>query len=1092
VPHARVFRHLRTSAFFGASLAALLLGLLPAVALADPVSVRAGERGAGARVVFDWPAPVTHAVRVQEGSVRLTFARPLETEVSAISGRVPGWIKGASLSADKLTLTLSLVKPASAQSFASGNKVVLDLVAAKPAPVKAETPKKDKPVAQQAPKPVVKAEVKPVVKPEAKPAPKPEPKAEETTVVPAAQLPAVAENNPPAPSPANSEAEQSVAPPVVAASALPTSTPPAPAAPAPIPAEAALPSQYIPPVAGALPPVNAAPAVASVAREVLPPEPAALDLTIPATTPVAVFTRGRAIYIAVNEAAAPRALEGWLDLASIKPESAQLLKGEGGRVLRLLRAADEPALYPVIVGTNWRLSPKVPTPAPAVLEVIPEPTYALGPRVLVKTEAAGNPVFFADPVIGDTLVAVPVAQPLASVLVRQQFVQAELLPSLQGVAVRLRSEDLSVISSPMGVELSAASGFKLSENAATALSTAVAAAAQQAGLKAPAPSLPPLFDFQELGAPAGPDFTNQRMALQTAITEAAPDDRNAARLELARFYFINGMATEAQALWDLAGKTQPELLKQPDYALIRSIAAFSSGTLAEATALLTAQTRPSKDLALWRALAAARARDWPLAQEHFGAAGERMWEYPNPYRYRLAMAAIETAMNTADYNLAEMLLDKLQENMGAFKDENRAALDYLGGQIAWYQKHPEEARAKLSSAATSWNNYWRVRAELALIDIDSATEKPDMTELTRRVERMRFAWRGDQLEYDVLERLARLHLQAGDYAAAFDDYAQITAKFPGNPRIAELKAEQQAAFVRIFQGDERDRTPAFVQLAIWDRFPEFRPPQPAVLDEVRSYLAERVAGIDLLDRAAGFYSDILKGTTEPAARAKLGTHIAGLWLLDRKADEALKALAETEPAKDKQASLSTAQQDERRILQARAIFGQGKPDEALALLASDYTEAAMRLRADITWQTRRWAEAAAVLDALIGDAPASGDKLSEESAGMVLSRATALALADDRRALANMRVEFGEAMASTPQAATFQLITRPDVAGGLPDRKTLGSRMAEVDLFGKVLERYRQPPSADGVTAVPQASDAVAQAPEKTIGPGTAAPTSRE
>ncbi len=1035
-----------------ASLAALMLALLPGPAWADPVSVRVGERGAGARLVFEWSAPVTHTARLQDNTLRVTFARAVETDLDALVARLPGWVRSAKLAGDGRTLLLQMARPATVASFVSGNRVVLDL-----GPVKAAAPTAKataKPVAK--PMTVRPAEKKPLSPPAVvRPAPKPDakPAPSQTTI-----KPVIDESNAsaaPAPAAAQGEGESAAAPPqlpavpTVAASSAPPSVQPS----------ASFTTKQESGVEA--PPPQAAPVtpVTPVSTPGSTPVATSADTTevlISTQVPVAAFVRGSSYYVVVNESAAPRTLTEWVGPDLAKNGRYSLISGQGGRVLRYEIQPDDKTPPRLIAGgTHWRLLQSSTITAPDVtLDLVEEPAYALGPRVLVKTDKALNPVVFADPVVGDTLIAVPVAQSGAGLAQPYQFVQARLLPSTQGVAVLSRSDDLAVISSPLGVEISAGSGFKLAETLASEIAPAdPATVPRPLAVKL---SLPDHFNFAELGSPAGADFTTQREALQMAIVTAATEDKPAARRALAQFYFINGMPTEAVAAWQTALADQPALGQSVDLALLRVMAAFSSGTLDEAKALLAALTQPSSDATLWRAYFAARQRDWPQAAELFGHVQERLWDYPDPYRRRLALAAIETALQSEDYTLAQMLIDKLKANTTVDDVLVRPALDYLLGIISWNQKNEDDARARLNAAVSSWNQYWRVRAELALVDADAKGKDPNLRDLIRRTERLRYAWRGDALEFDVLHRLTGLHLQAGDYAAAFDDYAQLVEKFPLDPRSPTLKEEQRAAFTRIFQDKERDRTPAYMQLAIWDRFPEFRPTQPEVLDEVRRYLADRVAGIDLLDRAAGFYQESLAGLTDPLARAEMGVRIAGLKLLDRKGEEAARSLADTEPPTDKTTILPEPLRDERRVLKARAIFEQGQPDEALRLLTSDYGEAAMRLRADITWRTKRWAEAAAVLEALIGPPPAAGQPLSDEQASMILNRATALALAGDRRALGSLRVDYGEAMASTAQAATFQLITRPDVAGGLPDRKTLSGRMAEVDLFGKVLERYRQ------------------------------------
>lgn len=792
---------------------------------------------------------------------------------------------------------------------------------------------------------------------------------------------------------------------------------------------------------------------------------------------MAVFARGSSLFVVVSDKNTPRELIPLVGSALASSHRIQLLPAQGGRVIRI-DMADKP-LVPFIAATanGWKITFGTTPASGAPLAIKEEPDYSLGPRLFIATDKPANPVTFVDPVVGDTLTAVPISVPAQGMPERHRSVQAEFLPSYQGIVVRPWVDDLNIISTEPGIEVSAISGLKLAEHlAGDDRVTVPPPVGQSASMTAPpVPTLPPLLDFAAMGTPDLENFQKQRVELQQEINAADDDAKKDAWLKLAHLYFINGMASEAAAIWQDVAKNDARLAARPEFAMIRAIAGFSSGTTDNIKAALAAVGQPTTDNSLWQAMLAVRERDWVQASERFRPALDRIWEYPEPYRSRLAIAAIDTAIETQDYAQAEMLLGQLGQHYQMENRQPTPAVEYLTGMLDWGQDKEDEARAHLGSAAQGWDQLWRVKAELALIDADIKDNRTRPADILKRLEHLRYAWRGDGLEFEILHRLAQQHIAIGDFAAAFDDFAQMGSKYPDLAAKANIADEQKAAFTRIFQGDDRDRTQAFSQLAIWDRYPQFRPTQPSVLDDINQYLAERVAGIDLLDRAADFYAEVLKDTKDPAARAGVGTKIAGLRLLDDKFSEAVKALDDTEPPQvaGQPSVLRVDAQDERRQLRARAIFGLGKPDDALTLLANDYSEPATRLRADILWKSRRWPEVAATLDALIGPLPADG-KLTDEKAGFILSRATALALAGDRTALRDMRVKYGEAMAPMADGNAFQLLVRPEVSGGLPDRATLQGRVAEVDLFQKFLERYRAP----GAAAATSSTDAaVAAAP---------------
>ncbi len=1002
----------------------LMLLLDPFPALADRVAVRAGARETGARLVFEWPEPVDHTAVLAGSDLRITFTNRIETDVPGLARILPDWVQSARLLPSGKGLLLRLKRPAQARSFANGTRIVVDLI---PTTATLTTEPPQEPV-----RPPVEKAVAPPPSPPSPPIPPP------------AQHP----ETPPAP------AEPPPPP-------IPPAAPPAAPPPSEVHAsEVHAPAPDVPPVRPVHP---ATPLASSVTSSPPPSAPASESDSIPTAetglgpdAPLAVFRRGSSLFLVISAKDAQPDLTALVGAGLAASPLAHLVPAEGGYVVQVdlgTRPDTVADIQPAPTGWHVRFRKGAPQPV-TPLDVETQTDYALGPRLLVRADATGNPVRFDDPALGDTLVVVPVAGQAHGVTEKRHVPQADLLATQQGVVVAIRADGISVVTGATGIEISATGGLKLAEPLPGAMPDKPDDATTGAATDPPSPALPPLFDFAAMGQPAGPTFTDQRQALHAALVANPAEERNTARLALARFYFINGMATEATAFWALAMRNDPALANPPEYALMRAIAAFSSGNMDDAKAALATLTTPTTDAALWRAMVAVKERDWPTAAAQFRLGRDRIKDYPEPYLTRLQIAAVEAALNTSDTEAAASLLTTLTDRQQGLMHRLTPAADYLTGLLDWQQNKSDEARAHFGSAAQSWDQLWRVRAELALIEADIREGKVSDEEALRRLERLRFAWRGDALEFDMLHQLAHLYVKVGDYAAAFESFARLANRFPADPRTPGLADEQRAAFAHIFQGENRDQTPAFSQLAIWDRYPAFRPTQPDVLNDIRLYLANRVADIDLIDRAVALQGEVLAQLTQPAARAELGAKIAGLQLLDDKATEAVKALQDTAPADP--ASIPEALRDARRLLNARALSDLGKPDDALALMVNDYSDPAMRLRADITWRTKRWAEAAATLGALIGPPPTTESAtLTPEQARLVLNAATALTLGSDTAGLATLRNNFGPAMDKTPDAAAFQILTRPESATGLPDRTALLARVAEVDLFQKFLESYR-------------------------------------
>ncbi len=1058
------------------SLPLMLAALHPAAA--DEVALRAGLMDQSARLVFDWTDSVVFSSSQSGSRITLKFSRQVSANLDSLPTRLKGWVRSARPVDGGKSVVLTLARPAVMSAAQVGNRVVIDLApppvvakkaeAPKAAPTKTEPSKTDaakavavkptqvetaqpetptakpteagtdvkKTTAPPSP-PAIKPEAKAEIKSEAKPNAKPDTKTDIKADVKAAAQPVAQEpvKQPPikaAPAVAEALSDADKAP---AAAALPTAT-------------TSTPPQALP----------AAPSAGAV----LPIAPVtAFQIAGGAKVPVALFQRGSS-YFLVLPLSAPADLSGLVGPAYAATGHAALVTAQGGRVVRLTPDPvwPEPALT-YQDGQGWTLtfqSSALPRPTPdRSLAVQVQPDYALGARLLIPAKDMGPAVIFTDPAVGDLLVAVPMSKLGQALRAPSRFAQVDLLPSWQGVVVKPKADSVTVNTGALGVEISGAGGLQLGdafikEGQAQPQPIPTGAFDPKTGAL---PDLPPLLNLGKWGQASGARFTPQKQELQLEISAAPQPKRNPIRLKLAHLYFANGLATEAASVWQTISQSDENIAGEPEYALMRAVAALSEGDTDRATQALADIKLPNSDSSLWQGMLEVQKRNWPEAARLFKPGLKRVWDYPEPYRSRLALGVIETALNVGSKPMAQQFLDFMKKGDPPAPEINRPALDYLSGIMAYQNGDKGGARSYLNLAAESWNQLWRLRANLALLDLDLEEKRITQTEAANRLERMRFAWRGDALEYDVLERLAQNHADMRDYPHALEEYTLLKERFPKDARAETIPATQQKLFDSVFTGPDRDKLMPYSQLAVWDNYPQFRPTDPAQLKATRFYLVDRMMQLDLVQQARDMLGTIIKDSTDPVERATIGLRQAGITLIDHKPTEALTALEASAPPPE--VSLPAAIATERRLLAAKAQAEMGQLEQALAAMADDYGEAASRLRVDITWKARRWPEAAAALSTLTTPKNLK-DKiavLEGEQPDLVLRQATALALAGDRAGLVTVRDRFGPAMAKTPQATAFNLLTRPEDSGGLPDRAALQGRISEVDLFQSFLGKYR-------------------------------------
>jgi len=828
-------------------------------------------------------------------------------------------------------------------------------------------------------------------------------------------------------------------PPPAAAAAAPAAAAP-PASPAPPPAPAAAPPAAAPqPV---LPPGKpTAEAKAENAKLVTPSRVTAAALPeggslvfAPKPTAVAVFRRGQTLWIAF-------AGDGPLDLADLRDhgtpfvESAERVPAPGATVLRLrvaeglmpsLRIADDSW----IVDLDQRPS-MAETPVAPIAETDPV-------RLSFQIANPPAPITLTDPEVGDTLIVVPLRDAGQGSVKEQDFVDVKVLPTLQGLAIVARSDGVTAKATPDAVEVTAQSGLLLS------LAKTDSRFRQRRDR---------IFDP---GTWAGKgDILARRRELEQAVVAAKPEERTWPRLDLARFYIAVGYGAEARGVIAAIAKDDPSAMKDPSLRLVRGVAALlDDDPEAAAADLATPLIEGDPDVQLWHAAWLEQHGDHAAAAAAFEPGLAVLPSYPPLLRNRLALAAAHARIVAGfDDNglLSKVLADDPTE-------AQRLEVMYLKGRELAKGGDVDGALKEWDEVAAGNDRRARARALFAKVELQLDSGRINRSQALAALDALRFSWRGGPFEFDLLRRIGHLKIANGDYSGGLATLKQALAIMPRNADGSSTTAELKQAFADLFLGPQAASVPPLKALAVYDEYKNLMPDGDKA-DAITRALADRLAAVDLLDRAAALLEKQAQTRLHGVDQARVMTRVALLRLLDRKPEAALAALkAPADPG------LPPELVAQRQELQARALVELGKNAEALAALNGDGSTEADKLRADIAVKMQNWAEAAKIFARLAGDLPADG-KLSDAAARSVLSWATALVLARDTTGLAALRDKYGPAMAQTKFKEGFDVVAGTDTAGST-DMRELTSRLAQVSELQSFLANYRQMVAQNGVSAV--------------------------
>jgi hypothetical protein len=341
-----------------------------------------------------------------------------------------------------------------------------------------------------------------------------------------------------------------------------------------------------------------------------------------------------------------------------------------------------------------------------------------------------------------------------------------------------------------------------------------------------------------------------------------------------------------------------------------------------------------------------------------------------------------------------------------------------------------------------------VRSELQALTLKMRTKKLTPDQAIDQLERLRYKWRGDRVEFATLRALGLALTAAGRVREGLEAMSAAVRNFPSLEETRDVKLDMQRMFAGVFQaGAPAGMTPVQA-LALFYDYKDLTPPGLEG-DEIIRKLSEKLAEVDLLPQAAELLQHQVDNRLDGVARAQVATRLAVIYLLDRKPEKALAAIRSS-----RQVRLPDAMISERRLLEARALADLKLTDEAVETLADDDGPAAGRLRADVFWAGQRWAAAGQASEALAADQWASASPLSDIARQDVLRAAVAYVLASDRAGVERLRARFGAKMADSADAKSFAVVVG-ETNPASPDMRAMVRQVAAVDSLDAFLKELK-------------------------------------
>ncbi len=996
------------------------------------VPIRVAEREHTTTLQFDWPLKVEYTAKMSGGKLTITFAKVGKIDLKRFSDAPPAWIRGArsNLTGGKLAVEFDVDAEADFVDVSEGRRIAFELrepvtdgaatAATTSGPHENAATQEATALQQNAAAggvPNLTAEVIKFPMPPRKGAP-----AAPVLSAGAASAPSTH---------TDAGAIQAASQPVTAESLrLDAAAASSPLPPALRPAASDLGAALAPPT----PTIAATPgkAKAEIFGSML-----RLELPYAKLPAAAVFRRGLAIWIVVasNEA---------MDLSSLTtlPNGPARLLSTPAEVapgVTAFRLETSPAMTvsASAAGESWvvAIGPTVPE-IPAQIQLVREiQSHASKLRALLP--GSTQVLWLKDPQIEDRLAVVLAYAPARGLAEGQQFVEFSTLPSMHGLALASRADDLSitiagndaVVTRPQGLNLSA-------DQPATLAGTSLLGNGAS----------PAFVDFAAWSQPGeGTRAETIRRLLHLSAKSAG--GMSAPRMALARYYIAEGLGSEGLGMLKLIASEDQTADSNPQFRVARALANMLMNRYSEAIGDLSMDVLGlDADAALWRGLAAAGAHDWRQARSNLMTAGKILGHYPPAWQARAKVALARAALELGEPSSAMQALSTLPR--AAVSAEVAAEALLVRAKLELLSNKADVALALYGQVAGSPYRPAAVRGMLEQTLLKEKLGKIKPAEAIEELERLRFQWRGDDVELQTLTELGNLYVAKSRFRDGLDTMRLAVRHFAQNDQARATATKMAGIFEDLFLNGKADAMQPVQALGMFYDFRELTP-VGAQGDEMIRKLADRLVSVDLLGPAAELLQHQVDQRLDGLAKASVAARLAVIYLLDRKPEKALAALRSS-----KQTRLPDDLLAQRSLLEARALGDLKQYDQAIDLISADESAQGDRLRADILWQGQRWADAAAKNEELLGTRFQDTTPFTDAERNEVMRAAVAYSLAGDIASLARLRTRFAGKMAASPDARGFDVVTQGQDTSGV-DYRNLVKRLAGVDTLEAFMTDFR-------------------------------------
>ncbi len=325
----------------------------------------------------------------------------------------------------------------------------------------------------------------------------------------------------------------------------------------------------------------------------------------------------------------------------------------------------------------------------------------------------------------------------------------------------------------------------------------------------------------------------------------------------------------------------------------------------------------------------------------------------------------------------------------------------------------------------------------------------------------------------MLETLAKIYHEEKQYDNQLRAMKFLLQSFPGEVDTLTLAGDMSELFEELFLNGLADDMPPLKSLGLFYEFRELTPIGEKG-DLIIQKLADRLASVDLLERATQLLENQVRFRVSGEARARVGARLSLLYLLNKEPQRALEVLEITNYG-----AMDTDLKRQRTQLTAQALAENKRPEQALSLLNSDMSEEGGLLRLDILWGMQDWPNVINAAEDILGRRANLTEPLSPRETPVLLKLSLAYAFEEDPTQLRYLRDYYMGLVPEGPYKEIFDYLTNDTAPLDADDFALVAKQISRTESFldtfktkiaqGRLSEVAKEPSAAEATVAPAQA-----------------------